>query len=141
MRTETWSLSATGRRKLRLTFDERMKYLIVMLLMLTGCSKEPQVADDFQPSPPVKHPPAPEPEWGTNSQGILSSLKFGSHIVDARNYVGFLAEDRKAYFLRVVNATNRFPGVKPGRVYTIEGTTIVEQAVGGDSVKAADGLH
>ena len=38
MRTETWSLSATGRRKLRLTFDIKMKTGTILTLIAMLCA-------------------------------------------------------------------------------------------------------
>jgi hypothetical protein len=42
------------------TFDKKMKYLILMLLVLTGCTSSPDTTKEFRPSPSVKHPLAPQ---------------------------------------------------------------------------------
>ena len=37
----------------------KMKYLTIMILALSGCTRSPEIVEEFHPSPPVKHPLAP----------------------------------------------------------------------------------
>ena len=98
-----------------------MRIIIMGLFFIAGCTEEPPHASTVMQT---------EVDVETNATASSSQIRLGSDYVPADQHVILFDEkSQKMHVWRAEEATNRFPGVKPGGAYRIQEDGTVEPLI------------